>query len=188
MKYFGEIEFLNLDFGKDSFEKGEYEFCTFKNCNFSDYQLTNYRFIECKFIECNLSNCILYETSFQDIRMKQCKLLGLQFDTCNSFNFSIKFEECNLNHSNFTKMKLTKSSFQESILQEVDFTYSDLRNTSVYACDLKGAIFEESHLEKTDFRKSVNYDIDTTINHIKGAQFSYPEVLNLLRKYDLQID
>jgi hypothetical protein len=49
-------------------------------------------------------------------------------------------------------------------------------------------VFNQSNLEKVDFRTSKNYAIDPENNRIKRAKFSYPDVLGLLDKYDIETD
>jgi len=82
-------------------------------------------------------------------------------------------------------MKGTK--FNSCMLQHVDFTETDLTNSIFNNCDFKNAIFERSIVEKSDFRSSFNYVIDPEMNKIKKAKFSMPEVLGLLRKYNIEV-
>jgi len=73
------------------------------------------------------------------------------------------------------------------MLQQVDFTEADLTNSIFNNCEFKSAIFERTTLEKSDFRTSYNYIIDPEKNKIKKAKFSMPEVLGLLRKYNIEV-
>ena len=126
--------------------------------------------------------------SFKDSKFKDCKLLGLRFDECNKFGFSVEFESCQLNLSTFYKQNLKNSKFKDSSLREVDFTESNLTNVIFNKCDLSGAIFKSTLLEKSDFRTSYNYSIDPELNRIKKAKFSLIGVIGLLDKYDIQIE
>ena len=186
--YVQEKTIENIDFSTQSIEKTEYEHCTFINCNFSNCVLTGNRFCETEFIDCNLSNAELTEVAFQDVKFSNCKMLGLHFDKCNEFGFSISFEQCQLNHSVFYKMKLNRTSFVDCQLHGVDFTEAEMKKTPLKNCDLLNAIFENTKLEKADFSKSINYSIDPEVNKIKGAKFSLPEVIGLLDIYEIQID
>jgi uncharacterized protein YjbI with pentapeptide repeats len=85
-------------------------------------------------------------------------------------------------------MKLKKTTFRNSQIQETDFTECDLSNSIFDNCDLVKATFENSVLEKVDFRSSFNYILDPEINRIKKAKFSLPAVTGLLAKYDIEID
>jgi fluoroquinolone resistance protein len=84
---------------------GEYEDCTFHHCDFSGQDLSKFRFTDCNFNGCNLSLVTCNNTVFQNIRFKDCKMLGIRFDTCSQFGISFSFEDCQLQHSSFYKMK-----------------------------------------------------------------------------------
>ena len=115
-------------------------------------------------------------------------MLGLRFDTCDSFGLSLKFEGCFLNHSSFYELKLKNMLFKDSQLQEVDFVSCDLSTTVFDNCDLALAAFNETNLEKVDFRTSYNYSFDPEKNRIKKAKFNISGLSGLLKKYDLEIE
>lgn len=188
MKYFDDKTFENKDYTESPLEEGEYESCTFKNCNFLAVDLSKNRFLGSHFINCNLSNAKIHKASFQDVQFANCKMLGLSFDDCNAFNFSIHLEQCMLNHSVFYQVDLRKTTFKRCQLHEVDFTKANLDSVVFNQCDLASATFEGTHLQQTDFRNASNYSIDPEINNIKGARFSVPEVLRLLEKYDIDVE
>ena len=84
-------------------------------------------------------------------------------------------------------MKIKKTSFRNSKLEEVDFTECDLTSAVFDSCDLTRAAFDHTVLEKADFTTSFNYSIDAEINRVKKARFSLPGVTGLLHKYDIEI-
>lgn len=172
----------------DLLTKGEYENCIFNNCNLADSDLSEFKFIDCTFTGCNLSLAKLDKTVFRDVNFKECKMIGLHFDACNEFGLSFSFDGCQLNLSSFYKLKIKKTIFKNSQLQEADFTETDLTNALFENCNFAQAIFDHTILEKVDFRTSFNYSIDPEINRIKKAKFSIPSVLGLLDKYDIDIE
>lgn len=186
--YIEDSFFEKEDFTLTSLKKGEYESCVFTSCNFSECDLSEFNFINCEFKDCNLSLAKLNKTAFQDVKFSGCKLLGLQFDTCNEFSLSFSFDNCLLNHSIFYKRKIKKTSFLNSQLREVDFTEADLSSSVFDNCDLSGATFEYTNLEKSDFRTAYNFSIDPESNRIKKAKFSLNGLSGLLHKYDLEIE
>ncbi|HWB28019.1 MAG TPA: pentapeptide repeat-containing protein [Chitinophagaceae bacterium] len=167
---------------------GEYEGCTFNNCNFYISSIAGCLFIDCSFNSCDLSMVKLSETLLRDIHFKNCKMLGLLFDSCNQFGLSVGFENCTLNHSSFYKTNIKKTVFNNTVLQEVDFTGSNLTGAVFNNCNLLNARFENTILEKVDFRTSFNYTIDPELNKIKKAKFSLSGLPGLLNKYDIDID
>lgn len=186
--YTTEKTFDKVNFSEDPLVKGDYENCHFINCDFSKTDLSHFYFSGCEFTGCNLSMVKLVKTSFQDIKFKDCKMLGLLLGNCNEFGLSFSFENCILNHSSFYKAKIKKTIFRNSQLQEVDFTECDLTGALFDNCDLLNAMFEYTIIEKADFRNAHNYSIDPEINRMKKAKFSLQGVAGLLNKYDIDIE
>lgn len=174
--------------GNDSLNKGEYENCIFNGCDFTGSDLSDYQFLDCVFDGCNFSMATLGNTAFRNVQFKECKMLGLQFDTCNEFGLSFYFDGCQLNHSSFYKTNIKKTVFKNSQLHETEFTETDLTSAVFDNCDLSQATFDQTILDKADFRTAYNYSIDPEINRIKKAKFSLSDVFGLLFKYDIEIE
>jgi uncharacterized protein YjbI with pentapeptide repeats len=126
-------------------------------------------------------------TSLNDAKFTGCKLLGINFENCDTFLFTVSFNKCVLNYSSFYKRILKKTNFIHCTMKDVDFTDSDCTLSNFDHCDLANAKFENTVLEKADFRSAFNYSIDPEINRIKKAQFAIPGVIGLLNKYDIVI-
>lgn len=188
MNYISEKTYDGKDFVVSPLPRGEYEYCVFKNCNFLEADLSKIRFINTEFVDCDFSNAKVHQTSLQDVKFRVCKLLGVQFDSCDQFNFAANFEHCRLDHSVFYQMKLNRSSFHDCQLHHVDFTEADLNNSTLTKCDLLNATFDYTNLEKADLRGAIRYSIDLETNKLRGAKFSLPEVIRLLEKYSLEIE
>lgn len=188
MSYIDDQIFINEDFSIEREEVKEYNNCTFKGCNFQMANMCNTHFIECEFIGCNMSNANINNTMFNNVTFKECKMLGLHFNDVNSFIFSVTFNNCQLDHSSFFKLKMIKTDFTETNLSGVDFSNTDLRGSTFTECNLLDTMFQQSNLEKVDFRSSYNYALDPEINKIKGAKFSLQSVTGLLRKHKITID
>lgn len=186
--YIEEKTFEKIDFTIHALPKGDYENCTFLNCNLSNADLSNITFIDCHFTNCNLSLANLSRTGFQNIKFKDCKLLGLHFQNCNEFLLALDFESCNLNLASFYKLKLKKTAFRNTSLQEADLTEADLSAALFDNCDLARATFENTLLEKADFRTSYNYSIDPQSNRIRKAKFAMSGIRGLLDRYDIDVE
>lgn len=186
-QYFEEETFTNADFTGDSLPEGEFEECTFLNCDFSNSSFSQRRFTSCEFTGCNLSLVKLLDTSLQEVKFQDCKMLGLQFGACHRFGFAVSFENCVLNHSSFYQVNLKRTLFRNCKLPEVDFTEGDLSNAVLESCDLARASFDHTILEKADFRTSYHYSIDPEINRIRKAKFSESGLAGLLDKYNIEI-
>lgn len=180
--------FNKLDFTQEPLLKGEYENCNFTNCNFEETNLMEFKFIDCEFRDCNWSLAQLHGTVLREVKFKDCKMLGIQFETCNEFGLSFSFENCQVNHSTFFQMNIKKTIFRNCQLREIDFSESNLTNVIFDNCDLAQAIFINTILDKADFRTAYNYSLDPENNRIKKAKFSILGISGLLDKYDIVIE
>jgi len=187
-EYFEDKDFDGIDCSEKELIKGNYENCTFNNCIFSNSDLSDIKFVECEFKNCDLSIAKISNTAFRDTKFITCKLLGLHFENCNKFLFSIDFKDCQLNLSSFYKLNLKNIKFKDCSLKEVDFSESDLTNIIFSNCDLSEARFENTILNKADFRLSYNFTIDPQINQIRKAKFSASGIMGLLSSYDIEVE
>lgn len=179
--------FQKEDFTNTVIPLTEFEACKFINCNFEKAQMNSFKFIDCEFIGCNLSLINVDHCMFQDIVFKDCKILGVLFEHCNTFNLSLRFEQCTLEHSSFFRLKLSKTKFSNCSLRDTDWEESDLTQAIFENCDLGGAKFINTTLAKADFLTAYDFDIDPERNQVKGAKFSMSGLPGLLYKYNLKI-
>jgi fluoroquinolone resistance protein len=185
--YFESQVFENYDHEEKTLSVGEYDACIFKNCDFSGFDFSKFIFSECTFEDCNLSTATLLNTSFKVVHFQNCKLLGLHFDDCNEFLFEVNFQNCFLDFCIFYGVSLKNAKITNSSLKEVDFSNANLSNAVLSNCDFQNSIFEQTNLNKADFSTAINYQIDPSRNIVKKAKFSYPSVLSLLKKFDIQV-
>ena len=183
--YFETQTFLPTDL---PLPPGEYEQCTFQDLDLSNADLSGYKFADCTFLRCNLSMATVAQTAFREVQFKACKMLGIRFEDCNDLGFSIRLDECALQHASFYGKKLKSTVFQHCQLQDTDFAHCDLSGSTFADCDLAGALFENTNLEKVDFRTAAHYSIDPDQNRIKKARFSADGLAGLLGKYDIVVE
>ncbi len=185
--YVSDKTFQRENFTQNILPKGEYENCVFENCDFSGCNLSGFKFVEVVFNDCNLSLAKCSKTAWRNITFKGCKMLGLRFDESLEFGLEFSFENCTLTHSSFYQMKIKKTVFKNTQLQETDFTEADLTAAIFDNCDLHKAVFENTNLEKTDFRTAYSYAFNPDMNRLKKAKFSVAGIAGLLQKYDIEI-
>lgn len=180
--------FRNISYEDDALKSREFESCEFHHCDFSRGRASDVKFVDCRFIECNFSSAKLYDVSFRNVTFEGCKLLGIDFTTCNKLMFSVQFENCRLDFSSFFGMNLKKTPFHESTLKEVDFTEADLTGAVFDNCNLERTVFQRTTAEYVDFRTSYNFSIDPENNRLQKAKFSEYNLRGLLDKYNLDIE
>ena len=169
-------------------ELTEFNYCIFKNTSFLKSNLRSFEFIDCTFISCdfsmaNFDNIVLTRVKFID-----CKMLGVDFSKCSKYSLSVTFDKCILNYCHFLKNNLKKTQFNECIIKEANFFETDLKEASFKQCDLTDSIFKQCNLEQCDFRSSRNYSFVPSENKIKKAKFSFPDVIGLLKHYNIIIE
>jgi len=165
----------------------EFDGCIFKNCDFSNNIFSECIFIDCEFIDCNLAMVKFPNSSLKTIAFKESKLLGIRFDECQDFLFSVSFEDCMLDYSWFTNKKLQKTRFVNSSLKDVNFSSADLTSAIFENTNLEGAVFDETILSGADFSTAYNYKIDPESNPMRKAKFALSGIPGLLEKYDIKI-
>lgn len=176
-----------VDYTADGLPVADYEGCTFANCTFFSTDLSEVNFTDCVFEHCDLSMAKLKDAVFRDVKFTNCKLLGLRFDECNSFNLSFSFDNCVLNFASFFRLNVKNTVFDHCKLEEVEFVETDLSNAVFSHCDLTRAIFGSTRLNGADFRTAYNFSIDPEENSLKKARFSAQNLAGLLDKYQLVI-
>jgi fluoroquinolone resistance protein len=188
MTYTADQLFENRDFTTEPFLKGEYVACTFVSCQMTKVNLSGYVFEDCTFVGCDLSMVVMNDTAWRNVTFRDTKILGVSFDVCKNFGLSFMFEGCLLDHSSFCGKKLRNTRFVGCRLHETDFSECDLSSSVFDHCDMTRTVFVHSVLESCDLRSSTAYRIDPDVNRLRGAMFSYPDVLRLLDKYGVVVD
>lgn len=180
--------FEKIDYSEKKLSDREFINCEFIDCNFQKSNLGHNDFMDCTFTGCNLSLSVLNGAGIKNARFINCKLMGIDFSRCNSFLFSVYFQNCHLDYCSFFQLKMKKTSFINCSIKDVDFGETDLGGSVFDNSDLLNTSFMRSILEKTDFRTATNYTFDPEMNKIKKAKFSLPGVTGLLSKYLIDIE
>ena len=73
-------------------------------------------------------------------------------------------------------------------MQEADFTETVLLNSKFDNCDLSKTVFDRTNLENVNFSSAYNFSINPEENKLKGATFNKNNVVGLLSKYEIIIE
>lgn len=187
MQYYSDAVFNKQTDVKQDWFLTEFDHCVFNQIDFSNQDLSGSKFMDCQFDGCNLALANIQHTAFQNVIFNQTKLSGLQFDTCNPFALSFRFNDCILQHATFFKLTIPKTIFVKSDLTGADFTETNLTESIFDACNLSQAIFEKTKLTRVDFTSAFHFSIDPNKNDIKKAQFSIDGLPGLLEAYNIII-
>jgi len=199
---FDDCQFEKLNIVNSSLNYKLFSSSIFMDCNLSSCDISESTFSDCKFVNCNLSHAQFSNTKLQDIEFVDCELIGINWSNVEwreKFTskrkrtarkrrpFPITFKNCILNYSIFIGLDLYAASFIDSILKEVSFEDSDLESANFKNTDLTNSMFNNTILLKADLSSAKNYTISACKNQIKGAQFSFPEVMSLIHALEIEI-
>lgn len=177
-----------------------------------DEVLDYYEFVECVFNHCVIENCKLRYCSFSGCTFLRCRVMNLeaehsqmkysQFIECNiagvdwSYLLSgakfagpiSKLSDCHLKYNTFSGMLLKKFDFSGSEILSSMFAQCDMTESNFQKCKLEKTEFLKCDIRKCDFREATGYQINIMENKLRGARFSYPDVMSLLSVLEIKID
>ena len=165
----------------------EFEGVIFQSESAIDLDLSNRKFIDCIFEQCQLSS-VKIQNSVIQAEFSNSKIEGINFFTAKRSLLSLGFKNCLIRHSSFAELKLLKIKFTGCELHNVDFSDTDLSSADFTNTTFDNCVFRNTNLTKTDFRYATGYYINPTLNKVKGARFSSPDVLGLLAGFDIVIE
>ena len=167
-------------------EQWLFEGCTFRRCNFSGASFKGSRFFNCRFEHCDLSNAAFDNANLRAPLFSACKLIGVAWARTQRLD-GPAFDDCLLNDGNFKGLKLPKLRLKDCVAKQTDFSTADLSGADFSGTDLTGSLFFKSDLSRADFRSARNYSLFVDQCTVKGAKFSYPEVMALLHGLEIVI-
>ncbi len=183
MQVYTEKEIASLSFEPEA----TFEDCEFVAIDFTDIVLKSVSFLDCKFSNCNLANQPLINTSMRDVLFETCNLVGINWCSLRRLENS-KFVDSKLNYSTFQALKMKDVEIRGCSALEVDFSEADLSHADFSNSSFSGANFDRANLTGVDFRTSRDYLFDVRTARIKGAKFSFPDVISLLTALGAEVD
>lgn len=189
--YVDDAEFKNQDYANQEIKGKEVRDSVFKGCSFASAALKDCTFRGCRFVGCDLSMVSVKNSQLSNVEFVGCKLIGINWTEAiwekGGLFRAVDFDDCSLNYSTFFGLKLPKLKLIKCIAREVDFGEADLTEGVFSHTDFMGSIFMHTDLTKADFVHAVNYTIPVKDNVVKGAKFSLPEAIALLRHLDIEL-
>ncbi len=192
MRYYSDKTFTDLIREQERIENIAFEDCVFENCKFSECTLVDCMFAECTFSHCSMADVRSINSHMAFTRFIQCALVGIDWQnwqSSGSISFPLQtLKKCFLKYNIFSKMQFRKFDFMQSSIVHSTFSQCRLSECDFNGCDLKDTEYSDCDLQKSDFRKASGYNIDPTVNKIRGAKFSYPDAVNLLRAFHITVE
>ena len=146
--------------------------CTFDRCAWSDVV----------FSFCQMSDAWLLHCAFRSIAWG-----GLQGRSALVQPFG-RAEQCEFRYNEFSGMALKQFDFSKCTFGDCVFDDCKLAGADFRGVALSSTAFSRCDLQKADFREATGYRIDPSDNQMKGARFSFPDVIALLNGFGLVIE
>jgi len=185
-EYYEQV-FRGLDLFEVEIKNKSFDRCKFVKCNFSKCDLSGSEFSDCIFDHCSISLSRFANCSFRTVKFKNTKLVGIDLTKCTINFFELGFTRCLIDTCNFSTLPMKNIPFEECLIRECTFNETNLSKATFDCCDLERTLFHHAKLEGTDFSTAKNYSINPIDNSIKGAKFSLPEAVSLLRAFDIEL-
>ena len=97
-------------------------------------------------------------------------------------------EQCEFRYNEFSGMALKQFDFSKCTFGDCVFDDCKLAGADFRGVALSSTAFSRCDLQKADFREATGYRIDPSDNQMKGARFSFPDVIALLNGFGLVIE
>lgn len=146
------------------------------------------KFVDHRFEGKDLSLTKFKGARLQNVVFENCKLMGVNFSLVDPLLFSVQFKNCLLDMANFSGLDLKKTPFINCLIRDASFFESNLSDADFSGSNLLGTTFHHCNLTKANFASAQGYSINPLTNVLKGAKFSSPEVLSLLKHLEIVID
>ncbi len=142
------------------------------------------RFNACTFDHCNFSGVVFSFTTMKDAWLLNSAFRSMAWGGLQGksgvFQPFGKIKNCAFRYNDFSGMALNGFDWTGAELQQCTFDDTRLAGASFYGVRLGGTRFTRCDLQKADLRTAEEYAIDLETNKLKGARFSFPDVVRLL--------
>lgn len=183
--------FQNITLTEEEVAGTEFTACTFENCILESCTMTECKWIDCSFVGCRIINPVTERSTMMDCTFVRCSLVGVNWSTLLGGGYLIPIaalDDCQLKYNHFVEINFAKFDFSGNTIAASLFADCNLAESKFLECKLERTEFFRCNLGKADFRNATGYVADLATNTLKGARFSFPEVVNLLQGTGIVID
>ena len=187
---FFEQTFHDVGPGGEILRGKDFEDCRFDSCSFQETEFSACTFRGSRFVGCNLAVMNISNSRFVDVTFQRCKATGVDWTAAqvSTIGSSLTFDEqCVLDYSVFSGVKMRNAAIRDSTAREVDFSEADLAGCDFSGTDLTGARFNHTNLSKAHLEGAYGYSIDPSANQLAGARVSLPEAGSLLQIMGIRV-
>ena len=118
--------------------------CEIRGAHLNGTTLRRWVFENCNFKDSNLSALILQQCIFQNCHFEGCKLIGSDWRQNQSILLQVRFSSCDLSLSWMSDLHFEQLIMEESNCMEVDFSRSQLTQSTWVETNVRDAIFDKT--------------------------------------------
>lgn len=186
-----EESFEKLNYSQEKIIANKYEQCVFAGCNFAKAIFQSCKFYDCEFRNCDISLIKVTDSTFSNNLIEGSKAIGINWadimvPSVKIYN-PVEFVNSNINYSVFQGLDLREIQIFGCQAREVNFEDVNLSMADLRLSDFANSVFRRTNLSKANFTDAFNYSIDIHNNNLKGAIFSLPEAVSLLKSLDINL-
>lgn len=183
--------FDKLDFSQKEIIANKYDQCVFTGCIFTKTIFQACKFYDCEFRNCDISLIKVTDSTFSNNLIESSKAIGINWaeiliPSVKIYN-PVEFVKSNIDYSVFQGLDLREIQIFDCQAREVNFEDVDLSMADLRLSDFANSVFRRTNLNKANFTDAFNYSIDIQNNSLKGAIFSLPEAVSLLKLLDINL-
>jgi fluoroquinolone resistance protein len=179
----------DVDLSQSEIASKEFYDCRFVRCSFAETTFRRCRFSNCTFEHCDLGLMRVTGSTFSGTRFEDSKAIGVNWTDASwpkaRLSCPIGFCRCAISHSTFIGLSLPEIVISDCLARDVDFREANLARADLSHTDLAGSLFSSTDLTEADLSQAKDYNINAGLNVLKGARFSLPEAMSLLRSLDI---
>lgn len=143
---YSDIDISNLNLSEYDLNNSVFCGVKFSLCDFSNVYLSGSNFGGSVLKECILKNNIIKKASWDDMTFEQIEIYLMNaFRTTFMFGkfLNTYFEECYISKCTFSDSELVNVQFRDSIIIDTDFMDCKLENVHFVGCKLENVKFDE---------------------------------------------
>lgn len=165
----------------ESVPGGEYERVRFERCTLTGTRFSGCHFDEVVFVHCELTTASFLNSTLRDVKFVNCRMMGVNWTTVRPLTFSVRFEQCRLDNSTFSGMKLKGLHMVDCGLAGVDFSGCDLTSARFPKCDMAGATIRQATLNLADLTGTRGCFFDVRTCKTRGTRIDIEMAAQMIR-------
>ena len=115
-------------------------------------------------------------------------MIGIDWTGLGELTIEAYFDACDLSFANLSQLSFKNLHLENTRCTNVDFTKSNLTESSFITTDVAGALFDEARLNHSNLIGAINEQFDPSKCEMTGATISLETAIRLAQMRGLIVD